>query len=226
MTRIRISKLRAQLGAPAKKKTRAKSPRDSGSLLAWRCVVLAVDTAANSGWAIRCDGKLAYSGELDTLDAQELDDVIATASGLAHINSDRPLVLVLERAYGGSMSTIAGLAAARERWLAGWRRARRSIGHVVSVYPVTWRALILPRGCTRMKRDEVRPYEIAAAQHEVNACAIARKARFPTYGVGDDEAAAILIARWAARAPQVGKVLPKRVRELSVQLPAAGTVRP
>jgi hypothetical protein len=164
----------------------------------WPCVVLAVDTATRSGWAIRVAGKLRYSGELDTLDEHELDAVITDALKLTHGGAH--LVLVLERAWGQRTATLLALGAARERWLAAWRR-RGLTGKYVQVYPSQWRARVLP-GHAHAKREIIRPIELAAAQLEVGS----------TCNVGPDEAAAILISRWAAHAPQVGAVLPKRVR--------------
>lgn len=190
-----------------------KRPTDDGSLLAWRCVVLSVDTATRSGWAVRVAGRLTDSGELDTLDVSEIDYVLHTATRAAE-HARMPLVLVLERPWGGfqSSTVVAALGAARERWLAAWRRIGGSMGRVVSVHVSTWRARVLGRDGVGKSREIVREVERRIAAAELTGSPHAAD-------LGYDEAAAILISRWAARAPQVGKALPKRVQAQSVPLP-------
>lgn len=192
---------------PAHKRAKRIKPPPPPAWLAWRCVVLAVDTAGRSGWAIRVAGRLVASGEVDTLDAEEIDSIVREA--LSHALHVCPAVLVLERAWGDNTATLLGLGAARERWHAAWRRACQPKSRIVQVYPVSWRARVLPKGACRLPREQVRPVELACAQHEVPS--VSRG----TFEVGPDEAAAILISKWAAHAPEVGVRLPKQVRELS-----------
>ncbi len=191
------------------RRSRAKPARKppAPEWLAWRCVVLAVDTASTSGWAIRKDGRLLYSGELRADDASEIDATLALALRTA---CGVPTVLVLERAWGRRTATLLALGAARAYWLAGWARAEQSKARIVSVYPASWRARVLGNGMHCARREVVRPVELAAAQAEVGSACV----------VGEDEAAAILISRWGARAAVVGKCLPARVRALSAPLPA------
>lgn len=184
--------------------------------LAWRAVVLAIDTAKRSGWAVRVGAKLYASGECDTRDASELDDIVYEAVLRANPLIPWPVpVLVLERAWGNRTNTLLALGAARERWEAAWRRACMPASRIVHVYPARWRARVLGGGAHCMPREQVRPLELAAARHEVG----------PGVDVGPDEAAAILISKWAAWAPEVGKCLPKVVRELSRPLPPSGVRR-
>jgi hypothetical protein len=159
-------------------------------------VVLAVDTATRSGWAaVVAPERYLSFGEADTNDRASISYIVrwaivhAAAIGL-------PLVLVLERPFGGrSMSMLLGLGAARERWLAAWDAAGMSSRHVVSVYPAEWRARVLGKGWASAPRDVVRPHEQGIASAIVGE------------SVRGDEAPAILIARWALRAAKVAAVL-------------------
>lgn len=188
--------------------------------IAWRCVVLAVDTATRSGWAVRAGDRLVASGEAHTPDAGELDAIVHEAMGYSG-----PVVLVLERAWGNRTNTLLALGAARERWVAAWRRAGLPERRVVPVYPATWRAKVLGGGAHAMARDDVRPLELASATGEVIGLRGVSRGTVPPPELGPDEAAAILISRWACRAPQVGAVLSKRVRELSRPLPPVSQTR-
>lgn len=195
--------------SPSRRKRKAAPP--TPHVLAWRCVTLCVDTAGRSGWAVRASGRLLASGEVDTRDEGEVNGIVEI---LRHEPRCQGLlrVLVLERAWGDRTNTLLALGAAHERWRAAWRRAGEPVSRVVRVYPATWRARVLGGGAHAMPREQVRPLELAAAQHEVG----------PECEVGPDEAAAILISRWATYAPEVGAVLPARVRELSFPLPPIG----
>jgi len=162
-----------------------------------RCVVLAVDTATRSGWAALTHGSDAYLGfgEADTLDRAALSDIVRWAA--AHARCQRvPVVLVLESPFGGPVATLLGLGAARERWLAAWREYGLPARQVVSVVPSEWRARVLSPGWARAGRAAVRAQEQAVAGATVGEL------------VRGDEAAAILIARWAMRAAKVARVLP------------------
>lgn len=165
-----------------------------------RGAVLAVDTATRSGWAIRVGHRLTHSGESNTLDADGLDRVCALALRVAGEHRVTAPALVLERPWGGLAYTLVALGMARERWLAAWTRAGLSRRRVVSVRPVTWRSRVLGGAAVRMRREEIREREMFAARAEC-----------PGVDIGPDEAAAVLISRWATRAPAVAKVLRGRV---------------
>jgi hypothetical protein len=173
---------------------RARRKREAASALPLRCVVLAVDTAANSGWAI-CRGQDDYLcfGEVDTLDEPSLNYIVVWAVTRA-AQLGLPLVLVLEAPFGGPVRTLLGLGAAGERWRAAWRRAGQA-GRTVLVQPAEWRAPVLGRRWARAPRDEVRAHEQATAASIVGERTAA------------DESAAILIARWGLRAAKVSQVL-------------------
>jgi hypothetical protein len=115
--------------------------------------------------------------------------------------------MVLESPWGGSVTVIAALGAARERWLGAWRAAKQSKARVVLVTPGTWRAAVLGARAIGMSREDVRALEKRAAG------AMVLYAR----PVGDDEAPAMLIARWGAQSAAVGKVIGKKAVRASVK---------
>lgn len=187
--------------------------------LPWRCVVLGVDTATRSGWAVRTAGKLVRSGEVSTEDDDEMEWIARTTVATALLQHLIP-VLVLERPWGGNDAMLIGLGAARGAWLRAWRRAQQPKSRVVRVYPASWRARVLGGGAHALARDVVRPIEMQAALHECCTCNAShmQTVRVSCRGcieLGPDEAAAILISKWAAHAEPVGKVLPERVRALT-----------
>jgi hypothetical protein len=159
-------------------------------------VVLAVDTARQSGWAVRVRGRHAASGELDTLDAAAVSQVVGWTLRVAR-RTGLAAVLVLEAPWGGRVNVVASLGAARERWLVAWRMAGQSERRVVRVQPRTWRCAVLGRGATGT-RDVIRAREQRAA------CGLLGLAATE---IGGDEAAAVLIGVWAARAEPVARVL-------------------
>jgi len=217
MSRTQQSELQLQLTACSgggqqrgqtrgRKRKRLRTSEQSGDVSTWAAlcaVVLGVDTATRSGWAIRDPTRLVWSGECDTHDWGELDAIVRLALDRATLLRV-PAVLVLERPWGGSLQVLPALGAARERWDVAWSRAGQPRSRRVLVWPATWRARVLARGSHCAKRDVVRAAELAAARNEVSAAHAAQ--------LGADEAAAILIARWATHAPAVALALPKRWR--------------
>jgi len=171
----------------------------------WACVVLAVDTARISGWALYVVGKRVDSGEVDTLKAHALDSLVEWARDLAEVQEKAPAVLVLEAPWGGSTDVVAALGAARERWESAWRKAELPRGRVVRVRPSTWRSAVLGRGSIGMPRDQVRAFE-----RNVASALVGRK-------VGEDEAPAILIGHWASFAGVVGTAIGKRAQRRSLR---------
>lgn len=178
----------------------------------WPCVVLAVDTARVSGWSIWAQGKYAQSGELDTLNEGTLRNVVASAVQLAEV-CDVPCVLVLEKPWGGNVTVVAALGAARERWQAAWRSlATGDKSKVVLVAPVTWRARVLGKHTVRMKRDDVRPAEQAMGLQLKGA-----RPGAMVGGIGLDEAPAVCIGYWATHAGELAKCLGKRIQRKVVR---------
>lgn len=170
----------------------------------WLAAVLAVDTAAWSGWAVRVCGQQREFGEADTLDAAALERIVRWAVRLAAI-ADVPLVLVLEAPWGGAAHIVAALGAARERWLRAWRDAEQAGARVVLVKPGRWRGPVLGRRYVSAPREETRAREQLVAGGMVGC------------EVGSDEAPAILIGYWASHAAEVGRVIGKRAAGASVR---------
>lgn len=163
----------------------------------YRVTILGIDTARISGWAIRVWGRLTDSGEVDTMRPQEVTDVLLMAADRS-ARSATPLLLVLERPWGGSVVVVDALGRARERWL--WESRRLKLvpeRRVFTVTPNTWRSAVFGSRWVRVGRDEIRAHELATA-------------RVMARGVDDlgpDEAAAICISQWGAYAHAVGERL-------------------
>lgn len=171
----------------------------------WKCSVLAVDTADNSGFSVWVDGTLVYSGEVETRDTALLNKIADWPS--SHTISAGPPVLVLEAPWGGSTETVVGMAMARERWERAWRDAGEAMSRIVRVNPSTWRAAVLGniRG---LKREQIREMEGRVARALLDS---------PKRVIGEDEAAAVCIGRWSSYAPQIGQVIGKRAVKASLE---------
>lgn len=165
---------------------------------AWQCVVLAVDTADRSGYAVWHAGEVMQSGEVETKNAARVREIVAGAvvmAGVAH----EPCVLVLEKPFGGTVMMVSALGAAKERWMAPWRDL--AIGHqgkVVSVTPSEWRGPVLGAYYANIERSVAR-----AREQEVAASIVGRQ-------VGGDEAPAVCIGQWAMHAQEIGVLIGKR----------------
>lgn len=160
------------------------------------CTVLGIDTASKSGWAIRRQGRLIASGELDTLEAEAIRWVFNRALRAA-AEGETALVVILEEPYGGTRKVLMALGAARDRWLLAARELGIAKRRILSVMPNKWRAPLFGR--TRARRDQIRALEMAAALAETGLAY-----------VGPDEAAAIGISRWGAHAAEVARIVSKR----------------
>lgn len=181
---------------------RARKPKLQPRMQPWPAIILAVDTATNSGWSLWKHGKMLDSGAHKIANAGEsyVDLANICRQALGHCEDARCLdgVLVLERPFGGSNSgTLMALGVAHRLWRDAWDCAGGGARRIVRVYPVTWRSKIL--GVTRGIEVRLRELEQAA--------------RF-AHHLGDrqatpDEAAAICIGKWACHAGEVGRVLPK-----------------
>lgn len=163
----------------------------------WNCTVLGIDTASKSGFAVRVRGALKASGELDTTDRALVAWVIQRGLQAA-LDSQTCLVVILEAPYGGNRTTLLGLGAARERWMSVFREYGVAKRRILFAMPAKWRRPLFGPAATRARREQIRAWELAAAQAETGLASI-----------GPDEAAAIGISRWGARAPEVGRVLPR-----------------
>jgi hypothetical protein len=194
---------------------RTRSPKrgPSPSPRPWRCSLIAVDTAENSGWAFWSSGTLHSSGEIDTSDGSALLKCVRSGAWLAKEFTEGPLVLVLEAPYGGpkhagQVATLVALGRAQERWLRAWKDAGEARARVVMVQPQTWRCALF--GSVRgMKRAELHKLE------DLNAQAI-MGVHAHVAALGADEAAAICIGQWASYAAAVGEVIGKKARAASM----------
>lgn len=167
-----------------------------------RCVVLAVDPGDPSGWSIWAAGRYVQSGEVDPHEADALDRVIAALPLLCTMTDPDhcPAVLVLERPWSRRV-----LGPSRALWAKAWERAGYSARRIVRAWPSRWRSQLLGTG-GRMNTEQHRTVEGAHALSVV----VAQTGR--EAAIRHDEAAAICIGHWAARAGEVSKVIPRSYR--------------
>ncbi len=199
--------LNAQMGRKCqscgKSKPRPKKSAPPPSFRPWRCVVLSLDVGDRSGWAVHSLGKLVESGEFEIYSeagVAEVLRVVGTAKAHA-LQLGVPWVAMCERPWGGSMGTSA--PASYGYWLFAMRNAQLLLSSVGKVYPNTWRARMLPRGTVGSARDIIRAAELQTASAYV-------KGR-PGI-VGNDQAPALLIGKWATQAGETAELLPKNAR--------------
>ena len=173
----------------------AKPRVHTASYYPHRCAILGIDTAAISGYAVRVWGQLRMSGQCDTLVTERVESVTIATRDLAQ-KLGLQLVIVFEAPYGGNVSVVTALGAARERWMRPIRESGLHTAPVVRVQPSRWRVGLWGRGWGRAERDVIRAHEQQQAALETGRP-----------DLGPDEAAAIHITRWAAHAPDVAKRL-------------------
>lgn len=187
----------------ATSKRRVKGPPASPT--PWVAVVLGIDTATVSGWAINVCGKRVDSGEVHTHDTAGLDQVVQWAVNLGELADDIPVAMVLEQPWGGDVRIVTALGAASERWLRAWRDHGQAGHRVIRVMPSSWRAAVFGRARHGLRRDAIRELE------QETASQIARRP------VGSDEAPAILIARWGSHASKVGNSIGVKARRATLK---------
>lgn len=141
-------------------------------------VLLAVDTAKRSGWCLLQNGKYVDSGECDAFGSAPRE-LCARAIAL-----NPKAVLILEKPFGGNLATLTGLGAARGCWLSAWRSAtgRKTTARVRSVLPQTWRSELFGTSAGFPLQEQLTA-QLVTGQTNIHP----------------DRAAAICIARWAAR---------------------------
>jgi hypothetical protein len=180
-----------------------RKPKPPPSFAALRCVVLAVDCAQESGWAVWICGKPVACGHVNMIASElagrapsEHAQQLAAEHGVA-------AVLVFERPFRGNMQG-AWIGLWKQRWVAAGGAKRRMLG----VYPATWRSRVLGRGWGSAKREAARAEEQRAAR----SMALENGLDVEIAGHGDT-APALCIGKWASHAGEVAKVLPKTVRK-------------
>lgn len=164
----------------------------------WPCVILAVDTAENSGWSIWRHGEIDSWGEVDLMMRDALYPPFQTLNA-CFPNATK--VLVLELPFRGN---------SQGQWIGHWKHewtVKHSLPRtkIVQVNPQTWRCKVI--GLSNQKRDEMRKLEQQTAKRIIGM----RRGE-----LGTDEAAAICIGKWASWAPQVGSKLTAKQREVRV----------
>jgi len=188
---------------------RPKKPRRQASYRPHRCVVLAVDPGRHAGWAIWGQGRLVQWGEVDGLDFEAVRAVVAAAVQLFALASV-PCVLVLERPpvhhRGGkrSFASLLGSGETRASWRLAWVSCRQPNTRRLTVDPQRWRDAV---GIGRVSRETAKAAELVRARLVVQDSGAVGPV------VGQESAPAILIGSWAARAGEVGAVLPQSARE-------------
>jgi hypothetical protein len=183
-----------------KTKPREKKTKPSPVFRPWRAVVLALDTAENTGWSVWDRGVLIEHGEQEiyTEDGvREVIRIVETAKRIA-LNLDVHWVCMSERSWGGHMGT--GATQAFGFWMFALRNAQLPRARIGQVYPATWRARVLRGGMHAAPREAVRACEVETA-----SALVGRR-------VGNDQAAGILIGKWAIQAGETGELLPKNAR--------------
>ena len=183
---------------PATKKRAAKKHAPA-SYDAHPCVVLAIDPGKVSGWAVLARGVLTASGTART--HVDRRDAVSSATRTAH-EASLPVIVVGEQwTPGGKFAgarTMAGLGAQWGLWQAAFEELAVPKRRVLRVHTQTWRAAILGGG-----------FGVKTAEWDARA----QRRASQTAGVhvdDDNEADAICIGLWAARAAKVGDVVPKR----------------
>lgn len=198
--------------------------RPAPSPYPWRAVVLGVDAAKRSGWAIMSAGVLLESGEAN----KDRDAELLRVCGVALMHAEKrcvPCVLVLERPPnrvhpGRQASVLIGLGAARQAWEMAWRTQGGVRRRVVHVLPVTWRGALGIVNQASKGGLSTAEHERERAYGHTRKRALTARPAWITTEFGADEAAAICIAEWGSRAGETGAVLPEKLRHVA-QRPSA-----
>jgi hypothetical protein len=160
------------------------------------CVILAVDPAATSGWALLVGGSDPRGHRVGI--ATEWQDRMAAAVDASHLASDLgpPLVVVAETWPGLRGTALAGLGAQWGKWLAELERLDVPDGRIVRVDTGTWRKTVL--GITRQSGEASKRAAMMRAHavlgHDVTA----------------DEAEALCIGLFGLRSEKVAKAIGAR----------------
>lgn len=123
-------------------------------------VLLAVDSARKSGWALYSRGQLIRFGECSSRLPHERAEVVAEALRFAHA-LELPVALVLEVPFGGPLKTLLSLAESAALWRDTWVSYEQQPRRVLEVLATEWRERMFGPG--KLPRDAARRFEALAA---------------------------------------------------------------
>lgn len=192
--------------APKARKRAPRKAKLSAYPVALPCVLLAIDPAACSGWALFLEGRPVTWGELAASNSTGIDAVLLQACELAG-RTKLPLVVLGEDwGRGGvlGLSQWQGLGGAWSAWKFGCERAVEKglavvPSRILRVQQSTWRS---PFGLASLGRDVVKAYSVRAAFNQLGI-----KLALDQHDVAE----ALLIGLWGARAGEVGAKLPVKI---------------
>lgn len=176
-------------------------------------MVLSVDPGDKCGAALTLRGQYVDSGHGHGYDPRFISKWICTGRDFARL-AGVPLILVLEKppmggaAYPGrNLSGAASVIGCRKLWLSLWRQCADVKTRLhADVYPVRWRARVVGTG----SGPDLESRELAGAARVAHRVFVSR-----------DEAAAVCIGQWAARAGALGQLL-HPVKKTGASVDAAG----
>jgi hypothetical protein len=195
------------------KPRRPKKPPAPDSYTPHDCVILAIDPAKDSGWAIlpppsSSIDPMSRHGEGSHLVAVTLAKEVA-------VRTRRPLVVAAETWTTGDReqdrrmkaAVLLGLGAAWERWLAAFDKIGLPKSRIVRVNVATWRSKIIGGPMNRTSEE----WKEAARQVATGRFPVLDRASHALFEpkLDDNEADALCIALWARQAGPVGEAVKK-----------------
>lgn len=182
---------------PRPRKARVRRPKRPPAVAPHRCVILAFDPGARTGWAILGLGRRIDSGVIRIERRDRLRTIAREARTLA-LAQEIPLVVAMETWSPGGWRTHETIVA-----------MGRSVGvietalsaelvlpsQIVRVLTQTWRAGVIGG------RHGTDAWKHLARLHARERCGVEAQS---------DEAEAILVGLWASRAAEVGDIVERR----------------
>lgn len=169
------------------------------------CVIVAVDQARRSGWAVFVEGKAVRWGEVDAADNITIEAILTFACEQG-AKFKLPVVVLGEEHGQHSFKgrAKAGLGAAWGSWSYACERLNGRglpivMTRVTKVNTKTWRARF---GMAGLRKEHTKAYAVRRVAEELHI-------ELPEDQ--HDVAEALLIGLWGARAHMVGSKLPKRL---------------
>jgi hypothetical protein len=165
-----------------------------------RAVLLNLDAAQRTGFALFLDGTLREYGALNALDPDARRAVLREAMHTAEVRA-RPLALICEAPFGGHLSAALSLTATVALWRDSWKQLRQPPGTFLEITVGQWRRALFGRH--GLSRKQARELE----QHAARARACADMPFRAHYRIDADAAAAICMGQVTARAGGVLEAL-------------------